>query len=226
MVSSKSVFKKLKNSKLNTFENKISKLFKNYKNLVLVKNKYLENNSIKSNKYIVFLDTALYDHPSIKNKIQINRKIFFRNLRKNLSFMQKYFNKKVIVCAHPKNNRKRVYKDFSGFKVKFYETEKYSSMAFLITFFTSISVLNGIANDKPIIQFKDQNLNNFWKIEVKLWFKTLNCVQLNLNEKINSSKLKFLHFNAVKKIVNYNKLKKNILSFERKSAIDVLLNLK
>jgi hypothetical protein len=219
-LSSYSPMKSYKTPKNNKF-----KIFDNIKNKIIIKNKFLDNKNKISKKYIVFLDTALYDHPYIINKPQLDRKIFFKKLCKILKFLEKCFNKKVIICAHPKNDLKKVNDDFNGFKVKFYQTEKYVSQAFLVTFFTTTSVWSAIAKSKPVIQFFDKNLNKLWQIRIREVRTILDFSKLNINHNINKKILTKIFKKSISDVKKYDRIKKMHLNSDKNSASQILLNL-
>ena len=202
-----------------------SYIFNNIKNELPVKNKFYYNTYKNSKKYIILLDTALFDHPLVANEIKLNRKSFFIKLRNKLKFMEKHFNKKVIICAHPKNDKKKVYEDFAGFQVRFNQTEKYSTQAFIVLFFTSSTFWYPIISDKPIILLKDFKLPKLWTIRTAEYKKILNFVTFDINDRLNVKKLNNLYMNSLKKIKKYKKIQEKNLSYKNELASNVLINL-
>ena len=200
-------------------------IFNNIKKEIPVKNKFYYSTIKNSRKYIVLLDTALFDHPLVANEIKLDRKSFFIKLRNKLKFIEKHFNKKVIICAHPKNNKKKVYQDFKGFKIKFFQTEKYSTQAFIVLFFTSSTFWYPIISDKPIILLKDFKLPKLWNIRTAEYKKILNFVNFDINDNLSVKKIDNLYMNSLKKIKKYKKIQEKNLGYKNELASDVLLNL-
>lgn len=202
-----------------------SYFFNNIKTELPVKNKFYYNKLKNSKKYIVLLDTALFDHPIVADEIKLNRKLFFIKLRNKLKFIEKHFNKKVIICAHPKNNKKKIYKDFIGFKIKFYQTEKYTAQAFIVLFFTSSTFWYPIITGKPIILLKDFKLPEIWKIRTEEYKKILNFANFDINNTLDVKKLNDLYIKSLKNTQKYKNIQKKYLGSKNELASNTLFNL-
>jgi len=214
-------------SNKNNFLDKIkNNLFSNIKNKILIKNKLINYKIQKSEKYITFLDTAFYDHPAIKNQDQSNRKKFFEKLRYKLNYMSKYFKKEVIICAHPKSDKKKIFQDFKGFKIKYYQTENYIAQAYVVIFFFTSSIWLSVALNKPVIQLSEDNLHKLWILRIKQFQNIFSFIQLNIDDFITYKMLKILYKNAQKKIFKYDKFKKKYLNSQKKSVSSALFDLK
>ncbi len=114
-----------------------------------------------SEKYIVFLDGMLFDHQDrilreghTKKKF---RKQYYDKLYDVLKKHEKIFNKKIIVCLHPKNDISKTRGDFKDLKCIKFQTEKYMSQAFLIFFHEGSSIIQGIVQKKKNYQFTWKN---------------------------------------------------------------------
>lgn len=214
-------------SNKNNFIDKIKdNLFNNIRNKILIKNKLVDYKIKKSKKYITFLDTAFYDHPAIKNQDQSNRRKFFKKLCCQLNRMSKYFKKEVIICAHPKSDKKKIFRDFKGFKIKYYQTENYIAQAYIVIFFFTSSIWLSVVLNKPVIQLSEDNLHKLWKLRIKQFQNIFSFIQLNIDNFITDKMLKILYKNAQKKIFKYGKFKKKDLNSQKKSVSSTLFNLK
>jgi len=167
-------------------------------------------------KYIVFLDSG-FDHNDVINQegrhANSDRKKYYSMLNNIFNIFEKLYNKKLIVCLHPKTNEQVVKKYIKNFKITKFETQKYIINAHTILFHESSSVLDAIILKKRIINLQSpimgsyfHNRNNYYPKKIKI-----PVIQMeNLNE-ITKEKLDIffkkktsLYNNYIKNFINFN----------------------
>ena len=200
-LSNKKEFKKIK-------ENFFKKNFNSFKKIEIINSKtydsFTKNKNKIDNKYIVLLDD-FFDHPSsikLRGKIpDISINHHYILLDKFLKKIENYFKKKVIVCIHPRDDLKKKKKIFKDFKVFQFQTQKYIFRSFLIVFFDTSSILDGILLRKKMLaiysNFNDDNV----KYHIKGYKKNLNIqnqkisdLNFTKNEILNKSKVPIKNF--------------------------------
>ena len=200
-LSDKKEFKKIK-------ENFFKKNFNSFKKIEIINSKtydsFTKNKNKIDNKYIVLLDD-FFDHPSsikLRGKIpDISINHHYILLDKFLKKIENYFKKKVIVCIHPRDDLKKKKKIFKDFKVFQFQTQKYIFRSFLILFFDTSSILDGILLRKKMLaiysNFNDDNV----KYHIKGYKKNLNIqnqkisdLNFTKNEILNKSKVPIKNF--------------------------------
>jgi hypothetical protein len=171
---------------------KLTELEKNYK-------KFL--NRKKKEKYIVFVDSCL-DHKDVvkyQGNLKENKREKYYFLIKNiLNAFKKFYNKKIIICLHPKTNKKIVEKYLKGFYITKFNTLFYITRAKIILFHESSSIINAIILKKKIINLHGSIMGPYYKIRNKIYPKLINIPRLNINDwkKIKKKQLnKFERFN-------------------------------
>ena len=132
--------------------------------------------------------------------------------------MQK-FNKKIIVCLHPKNNISKVRGDFKDLKCIKFKTEKYISEAYLIFFHEGSSVIQAIVQNKRIINLYGKMLGDYVNKRCNIYANLLKLYRIDLNN-INFEKKKNLLTILEKAKINYIPyISKNIINDRNKSGI-------
>jgi hypothetical protein len=120
-----------------------------------------------SEKYIVFLDGG-YDHPDVimheQKQSAENRKKYYYYLDKILNLLAKFYNKKVIFCAHPKVNENQIKKFFKSKKIKIvkFKTKYFILRAFLVIMHESSSVFDALILKKRIINLNSTLMGRFY----------------------------------------------------------------
>ena len=191
-LSNKKEFKKMKN---NFFKKSLS----SFKKIEIINSKthdsFSKNKNKIDNKYIVLLDD-FFDHPSsikLRGKIlDTEIKEHYILLNKFLKKIKNFFKKEIVICIHPRDNLKKKKKIFKNFKVFQFETQKYIFRSFLILFFDTSSILDGILLRKKMLaiysNFNDDNV----KYHIKGYKKKLNIQNQNIND-LNFSKKEILN---------------------------------
>ena len=181
-----------------------------------------------SEKYIVFLDGMLFDHRDrilregpIKKEL---RKKYYDRLYDVLKKHEKIFNKKIIICLHPKNNISETRGDFKDLKCIKFKTEKYISQAYLIFFHEGSSIIQGILQKKRIINLHGKILGNYLNKRCEIYPKLLKIHRIDLDN-INYHNKKNLLMVLKKAKKNYlSYIKKNIVSDPNKSSINQVID--
>lgn len=200
-LSNKKEFKKMKN---NFFKKSLS----SFKKIEIINSKthdsFSKNKNKIDNKYIVLLDD-FFDHPSsikLRGKIlDTEIKEHYILLNKFLKKIKNYFTKEIVICIHPRDDLRKKEKIFKNFKVFQFETQKYIFRSFLIIFFDTSSILDGIILRKKMLaiysNFNDDNV----KYHIKGYKKKLNIQNQNINnlnftknEILNKSKIPIKNF--------------------------------
>ncbi len=181
-LSDKKEFEKIK-------KNFFKKNFSSFKKIEIINSKtydsFTKNKNKIDNKYIVLLDD-FFDHPS---SINLRGKIsdtdihqHYILLNKFLEKIENYFKKKIIVCIHPRDDLKKKKKIFKNFQVFQFQTQKYIFRSFLILFFDTSSILDGILLKKKMLaiysNFNDDNV----KYHIKGYKKNLNIQNQKISD--------------------------------------------
>jgi hypothetical protein len=171
---------------------KLIKLEKNYK-------KFL--NKKKKEKYIVFVDSCL-DHKDVVkyqgNLKEDKREKYYFLIKNILNTFKKFYKKKIIICLHPKTNKKVIEKYLKGFYITKFNTLFYITRAKIILFHESSAIINAIILKKKIINLYGSIMGPYYKIRNKIYPKLINIPRLNINDckKIKKKQLnKFERFN-------------------------------
>jgi hypothetical protein len=193
-----------------------------YKKIVRINSKYysdfikLKKNKIEK-KFITLSDQPLA-HPDFTAReglIDYKKKdIYYKNLISLLKKIEKTFNKKVVICLHPKaeyNNFKSFKLLKKNFKTVYYKTEYYISKSFLVLNGISSTMNYAIIQNKPIFIIKSRYFGNTVKNKIKNIKKELNYPIINVDNFDQYNFKKLLDIKNKKKIELY---KKNRLYFE------------
>ncbi len=228
--------KEIKESFENSILKKLDKflkitLFSFFKKIKIVNIKFYEPKVKSLSKYICYIDTAPYDHPAVKHfseeEINMNnRKIFYKNLVNLLKKIQKYLNKKIIICLHPKYNLKNKKSDFGNLKCEIFKTEKYIKESSIVLFTSTSMIVNAMILKKKILQINYSDLPNYFKSENSHWNSLFNFSDLlidNVN-KLDKENLNDAIKNANSKVKNYNKILKKIIHIDNLSGSRQIIN--
>ena len=181
-----------------------------------------------SEKYLIFLDGMLFDHQDRilrdgHTKRNLRRK-YYDKLYKILKKYEKIFNKKIIVCLHPKNNVSKKRGDFKDLKCIKFKTEKYISEAFIIFFHEGSSIIQGIVEKKKIINLHGKVLGDYINKRCDIYPNLLKLYRINLDKIVFENKTNLLKIleKAKKNYSSY--IKKNIVNEPNKSSIIQIIN--
>lgn len=226
--SSNFIYKSIKNGfsyKLKTFMPFINLSY--YKNIIKINSRYFDNIYYSKHKisdeFIVFLDGMPFDH---KDRILRDGTVeediikkYYNDLYKILKNLETKFNKKIIICLHPKNNISMARKDFKDFTCVKFETEKYVSQGLIIIYHEGSSILQGFVQKKKIINIHGKILGNYINKRCDLYANPLKLLRINLdNIKLEDKEQLLTKMNDA--INHYEKFNyENIINNPNKSGI-------
>ena len=146
-----------------------------------------------------------------------------------LKKIEKSFNKKVIICLHPKAEYHH-FKNFKllqkNFKTVLYKTEYYISKSFLVLNAISSTMNYAIIQNKPVFIIKSKHFADIANDKIKYIKKELNFPIINV-DKFSTQNFKKL-LNSKNKNKDQKKIelyKKNrLISEENKSYLNQVVN--
>lgn len=143
------------------------------------------NHPIINEKYCVFLDQYLANHPDIEicGLSDINPDIYFSELNNYFQFIESKYNLKVVIAAHPKAKNYQISNPFLGRQIIFDKTcELVKDSSFVLTHH-STAISFPILFEKPII-FLNSN-------ELKVKMPDLHDLTCYLSSYLNSDIVNF-----------------------------------
>ena len=173
----------------------------------------LKNNTSTSDRYICFVDSnfehldRIYREGKIDFKLKKKYYIYLKSL---LSYLSKIFKKKIVICLHPKNTDKFIYKTFKNFKIIKYKTTDIIKDSFIVLFHESSSIMDAVILDKKIICIKSNLLGNYLNSRANLYKNLLGLYSIELNESYNKKKKKILKNLNKRKKKKKNYINKNL----------------
>tara|TARA_B100000902_G_scaffold335269_1_gene334886 strand:+ start:15866 stop:17047 length:1182 start_codon:yes stop_codon:yes gene_type:complete len=230
--SSNFIYKSIKNG----FSYKLNKLipFINisyYKKIIKINSRYFDSIFYSKHKisdeFIVFLDGMPFDHKDriLRDGVAAEdvRKKYYNDLYKILKDLEIKFNKKIIICLHPKNNISIVRKDFKDFMCVKFETEKYVSQGFIIIYHEGSSILQGFVQKKKIINIHGKILGNYINKRCDMYANPLKLFRIDLNNiKLENKEQLLIKMNEAinqYEIFNYE----NLINNSNKSGISEII---
>ncbi len=170
-------------------------------------------------KYVVFLDSGFgFDEVTqFDEKITEKAKIkYYLSLKKLLIKLSKIYNKKIVVCLHPKTNKNEVIKYLNNIDIKQHQTLNYITKSEIVLFHDSSSILDAIFLQKKIINIRSSLMGNYYKLSNKKYSRDIKIPVIHLSEK-NKIDKKYIEsfFNNKKELyINYIN---NFLTFDLKN---------
>ena len=179
----------------------------NYSDFIKLKKHKIED------KYITLLDEPLA-HPDYTIREGVvdykKKEIYYENLILLLKKIQKTFNKKVIICLHPKAEYHH-FKNFrllqKNFKTVYYKTEYYISKSFLVLNAISSTMNHAIIQNKPVFTIQSRHFAKVANQKIKYITKELNFPVINVDNFSKQNFKQLLHRKNKKKIELYKKNK-------------------
>ncbi len=147
---------------LDNFEKNKKKFLKRpsiYKEMILVKSKAFDNFKKQklNEEYITLLDFE----PDYREMVESTGKLSQTDIDKHyinsiifLKKIKKIFNKKIVICIHPKYDLKKISKIYNEFEVKQFKTKYFIERSFIVLFYDSSAIVDAIVNKKKIISLK------------------------------------------------------------------------
>ena len=173
--------------------NKIKKIipsinFSYYLNLIKINSKHHDNffyNAYNiAEEYIVFIDGNINHADRTMREGPVkdsDKKTYYKNINKNLNLLKDLYQKKIIVCLHPSTNENEAINEYDKeFKVIKYETEKVVSLAYIVVFHESSSIIQAILLKKRIITFTDTCMGAYLVSRISIYPNLLNIKKYNL----------------------------------------------
>ena len=190
---------------------------KNKENITLIHavdyNLYLnlKNKSVVKDKYIAYLDQKLIEHPEFEflNTPNFYDKKFYHYLELFFKKIEKFYNRKVIFCAHPRAKKKDEYlKNFNN--VVFNESAYYSMNSDFVIAHDSVSLNFPILFKKPILLVNVPGMELSDKLNnLKVTSEILDCGltdidNFNFDENITKNEINDKKYNDyIKKYIKY-----------------------
>ena len=186
------------------FLNKVFKVnFRAYDDLI-------KKTKRQQEKYIVFLDSG-FDHGDVIIQqgphTEENRLKYYFLLRKILIQFQKLYNKKTIICLHPKTDEKIVKKYIKDIKLIKFQTQNYILKAQMVLFHESSAVLDAIFLKKKIVCLQSDIMGEYYNKRNK-YYPTkakMPSIRMENYEKIKKTEIEFFFKNRKKLYENFLK---------------------
>ena len=216
---------KIKNNFEKGFSKKVDNFFKTnifsqYKNIIEVNNRISDTyNRLKKNiseKYVVYIDTP-FDHPDrIVREENFNikdKKKYYKRLNLFLLKISKIFNKKVIICLHPKDFSWK--KNFPKFRCTKFKSLDFIAQASVVVATASSLVGESAFFKKKIIVINSSLLGNYYNSRSERLSRMYNLFYQNIDsvENLNFNKKKFfLNLSNRQRKYNYFLKKKYVIN--------------
>ncbi len=130
-----------------------------YKEMILVKSVAFDN--LKKNKSVEKYITLLDFEPDYKEMVDSTGKLNQSKIDKHyfnsilfLKKISKTFNKKVVICIHPKYDLKKISKIYHEFQVVKFKTKYFIDKSFVVLFYDSSAIVDAIVKKKKIISLR------------------------------------------------------------------------
>lgn len=185
----------------------------------------LEN--IIKEKYCVYLDEYLPFHPDfdLLNITKIEHSVFYNLLNNFFDNIEKKYDIKVIIAAHPKSEKYKEFNYFNGRKVLFDSTSLLVKDAEFVIGHCSTSINFAILNCKPVITVLTNDLIRVMKdysTFISNFSKNIDSQLLNIDETFESEfEVKPINYNKYKDY-KYNYL--TSIESENHKSSDIFLN--
>ena len=139
----------------------------------------------------------------------INR--YYNNIIKFLKDISKIFEKKIVVCIHPRDNLEVKKKIFKDFRVLQNVTSENITKSFLVVFFESSAIIDAILTKKRIITLVSNDLDENMLNGSNIYRDRLGITQIHLENYKNIEKIKLTE-ELNDNIKNYDKYIKDNIS--------------
>ena len=192
--------------------NKLLKLPRYYKKLVLVKGKIFDNYEKYKDKLEEKFILLLEMQPEYRSMTEVSElkkssiNVHYKNLNNLLHKLSKTFKKKVIISIHPEYDLKIAEKRYPNFKVAKLKTKDYILKSFLILFFDSSAILPAFVMNKKVLTLRSQLFKGI-RYNSDLYSDYINLKSVNINNNIDINKKQFIQDldKRVKSYSNYLK---------------------
>jgi len=202
-----------------------------YKELILVKSNHYDQKRINDDKeeYITLLDYDPYYGEMKESTGNLNESDIKTHYKNSITFLKKLkkeFNKKIIICLHPKYNLKKISKIYKDFSVVKFKTKYFIERSNIVLFYDSSAIVDAIINKKKIISLKS-NLFKGKKDMTSSYTDIISFKSLNISNKNLEIEKKNLTNELMNKIKLYDSYlnkytSKNLNEIGSKKIIDII----
>ena len=207
--------------------------FSFYSNVIKINSRSFDNSVYLkeeiSEDYIVYIDFGWFDHPDITlrergiNNFDRSKK-YYKNLYEFLSKLKDLYNKKIIVCLHPKNYTSEKMNHFKDLECVKFKTEKMINRAFIVIYHEGSSIMQAFLLKKKIINLHAEYLGNYINKRSSLYSDLLNIKKIDLEKFEIHNKIDFLA-NLEKSTKNYDAyIEKNLVNDKSKTGIQQIVD--
>jgi len=203
--------------KITEVNNRIVDLYKSYRHNI-------------SEKYLVYLDSPL-DHPERVSKggtLSMQRdRIFYKKLNIFLLKLSKIFNKKIIICLHPKGKAWK--KNFPKLRCEKFKAHNFIAKASVVVAIRSGLIGDSVFFNKKTIILKSHYLGNYYNAQATRMSDLYNLLHFDIDsiENLNIDKKKlFLEMSNRKKHYQYFLKKKYIINRKISGSSEIVSFLK
>ena len=230
---SQKIKKKFYHSKRNQMLNKYfsTHRFFLYKKIIAINDKTYDLNNkyknIKAKKIITFIDTTLNEPDKVPYTYKPNHRqkiLFYEKLRKFLKLLSKKYNKKIIICVHPKTSKKEEYTYFKGMKCLRYKSSEIIKKSFINIFLSSTLVSNSIFLKKNILLIKSQLIGSFHLYRVNRLIQKFKLKHIDLDNTKPEIFLKNLQFSNKNKFLSFKALSKEMLLISKLDSSKIIID--
>ena len=147
--------------------------------------KQLETRVKSSEEIITFIDgnfisSERIEREGMPDKYLISK--YFEDLKNFLDLISVKFNKKIIICLHPKSDTMMYKKYLKDFTLEKYNTNLNINKSFIVTFHTSTAISDAIFLKKKIICLTSSTLGNYEDGRIDRFSKEFNFSKISLDE--------------------------------------------
>lgn len=207
------------NSIKNGISYKIEKIFPFFKisyymQIIKINSKHykIKNPEVSNvcNEYIIFIDGMLFDHKDVISREGIAsnylREKYFNKINYILMTLSNLYQKKIIICLHPKNNISEKRGDFANLQCVKFRTEEFINKSFIVLFHEGSSVVQAILLKKKILCLKGSILGDYINQRCSLYIN---------NPGLESCEIEEFNLFEEKKIEFLNKLENRTKYFDK-----------
>ncbi len=146
----------------------------------------MSENTKTSEEQITFLEPNLNDEvqrAAIGNLSEYKYNNHYDELINFLKQAQTIFDKKIVVCIHPRDNIEKKKKLFKGFEVRQFKTKENILKSSIVLFFDSSAIIDAVILKKKIITLKSDSLDyKFFQTGSSHYKNKLGVLQINIKE--------------------------------------------
>ena len=167
----------------------------------------LMESSVKpSEEIITFVDSNFIsgdriDREGVPNENVISK--YFENLSKFLNLLSVKFEKKIVICLHPKSDTSFYKKYLKEFTIEKYTTNENLIKSFIVVFHESTAITSAVIFKKRIICLQSDTLGNYTNARIDRYLQEFNFLKISI-DKANEIKWDNLLESLNSKVVTYD----------------------